>query len=235
MRVIATLLSCVALLSCSTEPDAPKSPVLGDAVRAPGVVWSTETLGCSQISSEDARLDTLSKANEIERRSLVRQRNILLVEWLIPYYGWVATARAGLVEDEIKGVDLVIEDAGDRRQELKQFALVEGCAGTVAETADAVTLMPVMAPSQPDAPPVVEGSGSAPGLTRPGATRPAVTAARPKASAARATAIRPVAVAASAGSARPASQSAIGTPIAGNSVTLPLAPAADVTAALQQR
>ncbi|MEJ0067550.1 MAG: hypothetical protein WDO24_00980 [Pseudomonadota bacterium] len=149
MRVIATVLSCAALLSCSTESDGSRSPLLDQVVRVPGVVWSTESLGCRQISSEDKRLDELSKVNAIERHRLVRARNIQLIQWVIPYYGWVATARAGLLDAEVKNVDLVLEDAADRRQELKQFALTENCAGATAEVANAPVVAPTIAASTP--------------------------------------------------------------------------------------
>lgn len=218
MRVVATVLSCAALLSCSIGPDDPKSPLLGEAVRAPDIVWSAETLDCRRIASEDGRLDALSKANGIERHRLVRERNIFLVQWLIPYYGWVATARAGMLDDEIKRVDIVIEDAGDRRLELEQLALAENCAGMTAKLLDATAVAP--APAAP--PPPRRSQQDAPPQPRRTATPPTAPASAAPMSAA------------------PVSQS--GPRTEGGSVILPLGPGADVdraaaaiTSALQQR
>jgi len=234
MKVIVTALSCLALLSCSTAPDDPRSPLLDQVVRAPNVVWATDTFGCSQIASEDSRLDALSKANEIEKRSLVRQRNILLVQWLIPYYGWVATARAGMVDDQIKRVELVIEDADDRRQELKQFALAKGCAGAAAKVATATDSVPMPAapssmPDRRDVPPIIQRDGWPPPIARATAERPAVRASAVHTPAA----ARPAAVPAPV-------ESAAATRGENNSVILPLGrdadvdrAAAEITSALQ--
>jgi hypothetical protein len=237
MKIIVTALGCLALLSCSTGPDEPRSPLLDQVVRAPDVVWSTDTFRCSEIASEDSRLDALSKANEVEKRSLVRERNILLVEWLVPYYGWVATARAGLVDSQIKQVDIVIEDAGDRRQELKQFAVSKGCAGEVATATD-LGIAPTALPDRPDALPAIRRDGGAPHVAKPVVERPAVRASAAHARAAP----HPVAVTAPVESAADASKPETTTRGDDNSVILPLGRDADVdqaaatiTSALQQR
>jgi hypothetical protein len=227
MKIIVTALSCLALVSCSTGPVDPRSPLLDQAVREPDVVWSTQTFGCSQIASEDSRLDALSKANEIERRSLTRERNILLVEWLVPYYGWVATARAGVVDSQIKRVDIVIEDAGDRRLELKQFALAKGCAGETAKVATAIDVAPAppATPGRADAAPAIRRDRAAPHAAN--VERSAVRARAPAAP-------RPVADTASAEPAAPSRGD-------DNSVILPLGrdtdvdgAAAAITSALQR-
>jgi hypothetical protein len=214
---------------------------LGEVVRAPGIIWSTDTLDCRQIASEDIRLDALAKANVIERHRLVRERNIQLVQWLIPYYGWVATARAGMLDDEIKHVDIVIEDAGDRRLELKQFGLAENCAGATAKISNAVVVAPMMAAppatlGQPDTRPTIQHEDPPPRVARSSDMVPALTPP-----AAHTSAARPATVAAPSVPA-PAVAMETGTRVEGRSVILPLGPGADVdraaaeiTAALQQR
>ena len=241
MKIIATVLSCAALLSCSTAADSPRSPLLGEVVRAPDIVWSTDTFDCRQIASEDTRLDALAKANVVERHRLVRERNIQLVQWLIPYYGWVATARAGMLEDEIKHVDIVIEDAGDRRLELKQFGLAKNCAGATAKLSNAVVVAPMIAAptstlGQPDTRPTIQHEDPPPRVARLSDAAPA-----PKPPAIHISAARPVAVAAPAAPA-PAAALETGTRVESRSVILPLGSGADVdraaaeiTAALQQR
>jgi hypothetical protein len=262
MKLIATVLSCAALLSCSGQGDAskspvvgemlscptllfcnsqgnvPKSPLLGEMVRAPDVVWATDTFDCRQIAIEDTRLDALSKANAIERHGVVRDRNIYLIEWVIPYYGWVATARAGMLEDEIKHIDLVILDAADRRQELKQFALTKGCVTATAEIVGSLTEAPAIAPSTvapkgPDASPAVHAANPMPRLAPLAAAAPA---RQPPA--ARAPAAHPTEIIAPT---PPFSQADSASRADGNSVILPLGPGADVdraaaeiSAALQQ-
>lgn len=242
MRVIATVLSCAALLSCSAESDSPRSPLLAEVVRAPDVVWSTDTFDCRQIASEDNRLDALSRANELERHRLVRARNIQLVQWVIPYYGWVATARAAMLDDDVKKIDLVIQDAGDRRQELQQFSLAANCAGASAKIFDTTAFAPVnpvptATPGQPDALPAIQHEDPPPRLARPAGAPPAL-----KTSTAPAAAARPAAIAAPAAGTRAAARSETGTRVEGGSVILPLGPradvdraAADITAALQPR
>jgi len=223
MKRIATVLGCAALLSCSTDADGPRSPLLSEVVRAPGIVWSTDTLDCRQIAREDVRLDALSQANEIERHRLVRARNIQLVQWLIPYYGWVATARAGVLDDEVKHVDIVIEDAADRRQELKQFALAENCGGAAAKISDAPAVAsaiadPTASLAQPAALPAIRHEDPPPRVARPtGGSSPVAPAPAP-------------------------TKSETGTRVEGGGVILPVGPgtdvdraAADITAALRQR
>jgi hypothetical protein len=238
MRVIATVLSCAALLSCSTDSDNPRSPTLSDMVRAPDVVWSVDTFACQEIVTEDNRLEALSKAKEIERHKLVRERNIQLVQWVIPYYGWVASARAGMLDNEVKKADIVIEDAGDRRLELKQFAVAKGCGGASAEVVGSPTPLPailpsIAAPQPPAAPAPLHRDGSVP---RQASSVGEISA--PKPSATRPPDLQRVA---SAAPTRRASPSETVPPSGGTSVILPLGPGADVdraaaeiTAALQQ-
>jgi hypothetical protein len=241
MKVIATALSCAALLSCSTQGDAPKSPLLGEMVRAPDVVWATDTFDCRQIASEDARLEALSQANVIERQGVVRDRNIYLIEWVIPYYGWVATARAGMLEDEIKHIDLVILDAADRRQELKQFALTKGCVTATAEVVGSLTVVPAIAqptatPNPRDAAPAVRAADPTPRLAPSAATparQPPLT---------RAPAVHSTQAVAPAPAPTPPPSPPDSAPRAdGNSVVLPIGrgtdvdrAAAEIAAALQQ-
>jgi hypothetical protein len=213
---------------------------LGEVVRAPGVVWSTAAFNCRQIASEDTRLEALSRANETERHRLTRARNVRLVEWLIiPYYGWVAAARAGMLDDELKRVDLVLEDAGDRRQELGQFAIAKGCAATAdaAAVVPAIAAPPSSAPGRLDATPAAQRDASVP---RP--ARPAGEVPTPKAPPAGTPAVPPVAVFAQAESAPRASKSESGMRVEGKNVFLNLSPgadldriAADLKLALQQR
>jgi hypothetical protein len=226
MRAIATAFSCLALMSCSTESEIPRSPLLGEVVRAPDVVWSRDTFDCGQISSEDNRLAALSRANETERHRLTRARNIQLVQWVIPYYGWVATARAGMLDEEIKRVDLMIEDAGDRRTELNQFAVAKGCAATAA-IADAAVLVPaMMVPAPPprrvEAQPVVQRDAS---VRRP--AQP-IDETPPKAPPARAPAVRPPVVFAQTAVASQASKAESGIRIEGKNMFLTLGPGADL-------
>jgi len=224
--IAATAFGCLALLSCSTGSEIPRSPLLSEVVRAPDVVWSRDTFDCRQISSEDNRLSALSRANEVERDRLTRARNIQLVEWLIPYYGWVASARAGVLDEQLKRVDVVIEDAGDRRTELNQLSVAKGCAttATIGEAAVPVPVMtaPAPPPSRVDAKPVRRDAS----VRRP--AQPTGRRAAPKAPPARASAVRPAAVVARTEVAPPASKAESDIRIEGKNVFLTLGPGADL-------
>jgi hypothetical protein len=226
MRAIATALSCLALLSCSTESEPPRSPLLDQVVRAPGVVWSNDTLDCRQILSEDKRIDALSRANEIEKKRLTRARNIQLIEWLIPYYGWVAAARAGALDEELKGVDLVIEDAGDRRLELNQYVLAKGCTASAETTGAPVvapaTAAPASVPIQIDAKPDPRRHAS---VARP--ARPTSEAPMLKPPPTRPPVVPPLGVFAQV-EAPPPSEVQSGMRVEGNNVFLTLGPGADL-------
>lgn len=226
MKAIATAFGCLLLLSCSTESELARSPMLSEVVRAPDVVWSSDTFDCHQISSEDNRLEALSRANEIERHRLTRARNIQLVQWLIPYYGWVATARAGVLDEAIRHVDVVIEDAGDRRMELNQFAAAKGCASTAAIPDAAVPVPAMVAPAPPpgraEAQPVQREAS----VRRP--AQPIGDAPVPQAPPARAPAVRPAAVTAQAAVAPSARSAATGIRVEGKNTFLTLGPGADL-------
>lgn len=224
MRAIATALGCVALLSCSTESGAPRSPSVDQVVRAPGVVWSNDTLDCRQILSEDKRLEALSRANETESIRLTRARNIQLVQWLIPYYGWVAAARAGVLDEELKRVDLVLEDAGGRRQELNQYILAKGCAAT-ADVGSAAVLVPAMTapasvPIRTEATPPPRRTAS---VARPVGPTDAAPAVKPPAT--RAPVVQSVGVFAHV---EVASKAQSGIRVEGKTVVLTLGPGADL-------